>query len=53
VRRRDVARFMRSIDGISLARDCAFIFTAQPSLSGRSSVTVAAASPTNFARVLR
>jgi RecA-family ATPase len=40
VRRRDVARFTRALDGISLGRDCPFIFTAHPSLSGRNSGTM-------------
>jgi RecA-family ATPase len=40
VRRREVARFLRMIDAISIGRDCAFVFTAQPSVRGRTSGTM-------------
>jgi RecA-family ATPase len=40
VRRRDVARFLRQLDAISITRDCAFLFAAQPSLAGRRSGTM-------------
>jgi RecA-family ATPase len=40
VKRREVARFIRQLDAISLVRDCAFLFTAQPSLRGRQSGTM-------------
>ena len=40
VRRREVARFMRMLDAISIGRDCAILFTAQPSVRGRTSGTM-------------
>jgi RecA-family ATPase len=36
IRRRDVTRFMRVLDGISTTRKCAFIFTAHPSVRGKN-----------------
>jgi RecA-family ATPase len=40
VRRREVARFIRQLDAISIARDCALLFTAQPSVRGRNTGTM-------------
>jgi RecA-family ATPase len=40
VRRREVARFIRTLDNISIGRDCSILFTAQPSVRGRNTGTM-------------
>jgi hypothetical protein len=40
VRRREVARFLRVLDAISIVRDCAVVFTAQPSVRGKKEGTL-------------
>jgi RecA-family ATPase len=40
VRRREVSRFIRKLDGISIGRNCAVVFTAHPSARGARSGTL-------------